>query len=232
MRSPFKLSALLALVLLTFSLIGGTGVGAQGVEAPDIEENSFQPDDLEGLQYGVARSYSVDYEALFAAATPGADLTMPSGLTLIGGMVLEFDSNDNAAAGLDRMVEEMNATGMLDDEDVAMEEWDSGLGNRNISYVSTYEFDGLVTETVISIFQQDNVIYLITTSGSDVEVKDLATTFGQMLIDNDGSGEGEFNADGTSTGGLWDTFPSADEDLVAGLVPMDEIIYPEAGDDN
>jgi hypothetical protein len=48
------------------------------------------------------------------------------------------------------------------------------------------------------------------------------TEFTSTLIENDGSGEGEFNEDGTSTGGLWDKFPAADDELVEGLIASDE----------
>ena len=54
----------------------------------------------------------------------------------------------------------------------------------------------------------------------------LTSEFTNVLIDNDGSGAGEFNEDGTSTGGLWDKFPAADAGVTSGLVPFDQVLFP------
>lgn len=227
MRSPLKFSALMALVLLAFSLVGGTGVGAQ-----DDAEAEFEPSDLSGIEAGVARSYSVDYEALYSQSTPGAEMEMPSGILFIGGMVLEFNDNGNAESGFDTLIEELNVDEMALSEDEAVEEYDVDLGNKSKGFFSVDETDGVETQTVITIVQEDSFIYVISAAGSDVDMKESAKSLAETLMGNDGSGEGEFNADGTSTGGLWDKFPGSDDELFAGLVASDEVIFPEPADDD
>ena len=224
MRSPLKLSGLLALLLLAFSLVGGTGVGAQ-----DDLEDEFQPSDLEGIQYGVARSWSMDYEAMFSMTTPGAedDFAMPSGILFMAGMVLEFDNEDNAKSGYDRLTEEFSAEAIMGDDGASYEEWDVETGNQSTSYHAIEDLEGVESEIVVSLVQDGDYIYIISAAGSDVDLKETTKGLMGTMIDNDGSGEGEFSEDGTSTGGLWDKFPSGDDEALAGLVATDEVIYPE-----
>lgn len=227
MRSPLKLSALLALLLLAFSLVGGTGVGAQ-----DDIEDEFQPSDLEGIQYGVARSWSMDFDAMFAMATPGADEDFSmSGILFMAGMVLEFDNDDNAKAGFDRISEEFSADSLMGTDDMTFEEWDVDAGEQSISYFSTQEEEGVESEVVLSVVQDGSYVYIVSAAGSDVDMQDTATTLMTTMIDNDGSGEGEFNENGTSTGGLWDKLPASDDEVVTGLIATDEVIYPESGEE-
>ncbi len=227
MRSPLKLSALLAFLLLAFSLVGGTGVGAQ-----DDMEEEFQPSDLEGIQYGVARSWSMDYEAMFAMSTPGSDdMSMPSGVLFMAGMVLEFDNDGNAEAGFDRLQGEFKAEDLMMEDGAEVEEWDIETGNKSVSYYSTEEVEGMESQIALSLVQEGNYIYIFSAAASGEDMKDAAKSVIGTMIDNDGSGEGEFNEDGTSTGGLWDKFPAADDEALAGLVATDEVIYPESGEE-
>lgn len=227
MRSHLKFSALLALMLLAFSLVGGTGVGAQ--DDADVE---FKPGDLEGIEHAVARSYTVDYEAMFAMSTPGAEPSMPSGVLFIGGMVLEFDDNGNAEGGFDKLLEELDVNELTLSEEGSVEEYDVDLGNKSAGFFSLEETEGVESQTTIAIVQEDSFIYVISAAGSDVDMKDTAKSFIETMMGNDGSGEGEFNEDGTSTGGLWDKFSGLDEEIVTDLVAMDEIIFPEPADDD
>jgi hypothetical protein len=89
------------------------------------------------------------------------------------------------------------------------------------------EIEGVQSDVVISVVQEDNYLYVVSAAGSGVDMKATGKTLIESMIDSDGSGEGEFNEDGTSSGGLWDKFPSAEDDLVADLVAFDAMIYPE-----
>jgi molybdopterin biosynthesis enzyme MoaB len=227
MRSPLKLTALLALVLFAFSLVGGTGVGAQ-----DDMEDSLQPSDLEGIEYGVSRSWTMDYEAMMADTTPSADMAMPEGVLFIGGMVLEFDDDGNAEAGFDSFMDELETEDLATSDEATVEEWDIELGNQSASYSSIEEVEGVESEVVVSVVQEDNYLYIVSAAGSGEDMKDTTTSLMETMIDNDGSGEGEYNEDGTSSGGLWGKLPAADDEAVAGLIAFDEMIYPEPEEDD
>ena len=222
MRFTVKLSSLLAMLLVGFSLLGGSGVGAQDMSSP---EDSLDPSDLEGIQNGAARYYTIDYSAMMEnMGTPGAEMEMPSGLFALGGAVLEFDNDDNAKSAFDTLKDDESFSGELTGDNA--EDWDSGLGDQNQGFKGTEDLEGSSMDTVFTMFQKDNYVYITLAAGTDVDVESAAKDFGNKLIDNDGSGAGEFKEDGTSTGGLWDKFPKADDEMVAELIPSDEVLYP------
>ena len=220
MRLRTKLSALLAVLLFAFTFVGGTGVGAQEEDAASLELG-----DLEGIQYAVNRTYSLDYSAMMdVMSTPDAELEMPSGLMALSAMVLEFDGDDNAESAFGTIIDEM-ATEELATEGV--EEVDLDLGDDSTSYAGVEEYDGVESDVVVTIVRDGNFIYLIYGASSEIDLQETVKDFTNTLIDNDGSGEGEFNEEGTSTGGIWDKFPAADDELVADLIAFDMVMYPE-----
>ncbi len=214
---------MLALILLAFTMLGGTGIGAQD----DAGGEELLPEDIEGLQHAVVRAYSLDYSALFANATPGAEPTVPSGVFLLGATILEFDSSDNAEAALTQLDEETDVAGgagLGGESEVSSIDLD--LGDNSIGYAGVEDLEGQQVDTVIALVQADSYVYFVVVSGSGEDVQAITTDFTNGLIENDGSGEGEFNEDGTSSGGLWDKFPATDDDLVSGLIPFDQVLYP------
>lgn len=222
MRLPIKASAVLAMLILALSLLGGTGARAQ-----DDAGDELLPEDLEGLQHAVVRAYSLDYSALFANATPGVEPAVPSGVFLLGATILEFDTSDNAEAALTQLDEDTDAggeAGLGGESDVS--EIDLDLGDNTIAYLGVEDVDAEQAETVIALVQQGRYLYFVVAAGSEVDIQSLTVDFTNGLIDNEGSGAGEVNEDGTSTGGLWDKYPAADDDLTAGLVPFDQALFP------
>lgn len=221
MRLPIKLSALLAMFLLAFTILGGTGVGAQ-----DEPTGELLPEDIEGLQHGVVRAYS-DYSALFASATPGTEPEVPSGVFLLGATILEFDSSDNAETALTQIAEDADAGGEAGlGGETEVSSIDLNLGENSIGYSGVEDLEGEQVETVIALVQEETYVYFVVASGSGENMQAITTEFANGLIENDGSGEGEFNEDGTSSGGLWDKYPAADEELITGLIPFDQVLFP------
>lgn len=221
MRVPIKRSALLAVLLLAFTILGGTGVGAQD------DAGELLPEDLEGLQHAVVRAYSLDYSALFAEATPGADPEVPTGVLLLGATILEFDSSENAETALAQLDEDSKAENEATfGGETEVTSIDLGLGDSSIAYSGLEDLDGQEAETVIALVQQENYVYFVVVAGSGEDIQALTTEFTTGLIERDGSGAGEFNEDGTSTGGLWDKYPATDDALVSGLLPFDQVLYP------
>jgi hypothetical protein len=223
MRFRTKLSALLAVLLFAFTFLGGTGVGAQ-----DDMEGELEIGDLEGIQYGVARTYTVDYSALMEdMSTPGAELEMPSGLISMSAMVIEFDNSDNAEAAIDQVTEDIGSEEMGLE---GVEEIDLDLGDNSTSFAGVEEYDGIESDLVVTVVQKDNYAYLVYAASSEIDLQETVKEFTNTLIDNDGSGEGEFSEDGTSTGGLWDKFPGSDNEIISGLTAFDMVLYPETED--
>ena len=222
MRLPIKLSALLAMFLLAFTILGGPGVGAQ-----DDAGGELLPEDIEGLQHAVVRAYSLDYSALLASATPGAEPEVPTGVLLLGATILEFDSSDNAEAALTQLDEETDAAGEASlGGDTEVSSIDLDLGDNSIGYSGVEDLEGDQVETVIALVQEESYVFFVVASGSGEDMQAITTDFTNGLIDNDGSGEGEFNEDGTSTGGLWDKFAATDDAVTSGLIPFDQVLFP------
>lgn len=213
---------MLAMFLLAFTILGGMGVGAQ-----EDATGELLPEDLEGLQHAVVRAYSLDYSALFAEATPGAELTVPGGVFLLGATILEFDTSGHAETALTQIDAETNASGEAGmGGEAEVSSIDLGLGDNSVGYVGVEDLEGQQVETVIALVQDDTYLYFVVASGSGEDMQALATDFTSGIIERDGSGPGEFNEDGTSTGGLWDKYPEAGDDLTSGLIPYDQVLYP------
>ncbi len=224
MRTQHKMPVMLAMLLLALSLFAGTGVDAQDA-TPDV----LQPDDLEGLQHSVVRAYTIDYSTMFeTAATPGAEMQMSAGIYVLGATILEFDNAGNAESALFKLADETEAQDEMNrNEGAEVSDLDLDLGDNNVSYTSVEDVEGVETETVVSLVQGGNYVYFLVAGGNDTDVQRTVVEFATVLIENDGGGEGEFNEDGTSSGGLWEKFPAADDALFAGLVPYDQVLYPE-----
>jgi len=105
-------------------------------------------------------------------------------------------------------------------------EIDLELGDNSISYSGVENLEGQETETIITLVQADTYLYFVVAAGGGEDIQAIAVDFTNGLIERDGSGAGEFNEDGTSTGGLWDKYPVADDELVSDLLPFDQMLFP------
>jgi hypothetical protein len=221
MRAIKHLSVLFAVLALVLTM--GNTVAAQD-STP--EGDPFDIANLEGVQYGGLRTYTVDFESMMAS--PSADMEMPTGvLALIGG-VMEFDNDDNAEKAFDAVADDALKSLTEQEGGGNAEEIDLDLGNKSKAYSISAEESGMSVDGVVGFVQEDNYLYVVGVSGSEIDAEQLTKDFGQKLIDNDANDDDEqFNADGTSTGGVWNKFPGSDDDLVKGLIPTDEQLYPE-----
>jgi hypothetical protein len=232
MRKLLRISALLMVVML--AALATRMPNAMAQEAtPDEEAEVFdQLTELEGLESAVSRYYALDYEALMSSASPaaGEDFAFPEGMQLLGGAVFKFDSDDNAQAGRDKAAElvgsEVAAEGELEFTEVEIDD----LNDETIALETTVEEEGLgATHSLVVITQEDEYLYVAIGVATGAEASATQTTVDlvKYMIDTDaGDGDGTFNADGTSEGGLWDKFPAADNEIVTGLIPEDEQIFP------
>jgi hypothetical protein len=226
-----RISALLLVVML--ALVASRMPNAMAQDAsPDESAGAFDDlTQLEGIEQGVSRAYSVDYEALFASPSADAEFEMPTGIQMISGVILKFDSEDNAKAARDKANEELKSQ---TSEELGLEEFEvEGLNDDTIGLHGVEEDETLgSTQSSVIMTQEGEYLYLVfsigTGSEEEVDTRSSAIDFVKHVVDADaGDGEGTFNADGTSEGGLWDKFPDADDDMVKDLVPADEQVYPE-----
>jgi hypothetical protein len=200
----------------------------QGGPFPDLAE-------LEGMQAGVNRSYSLDFDALemVPEGSPAAGQPAYRDVLNLTGFVLEFDTAANAATGYDAFLDygTDSLQMLLDFDNPTITEGDvAGLGDHAYAYSifnQAASTEGYFRHVIV---QHDTYIFLaiiITESeASSLDADALLATFVEAA--NAGhSGTGTFDEAGGSSGGLWAFFPPADHELYRGMVVTgDEIMYP------
>ena len=215
--------------------------------AQDMDDTSEDPlEDLsqfEGIQHGVSRSWSIDFAAMMEMTPTGEDedpFADMTGLFLVGGFILEFEEDGNAEDAFTSFqdLSDEEVAGELDEDGsatIVREDLDD-LGDQATAFTVTTEEEEFGGTYRYVIVQDGNYLLMAITAGTTEEDVAVADEFASEMVDNlDGqSGPGEFDEEGGSTGGLWDIFPSGDDEMFEGLVPLgDEVIYPEEeeGDD-
>lgn len=224
-------------LLLTLSLLLTLGLSASGVaaqvEAPNLDDVDPTAD-VEGIQSIYDRTFSVDFEALMASPEADFDnLDISAMMSVISIQGMTFDSEDNANAYLDQMRDELDAS---------MEEDPSTFDGIEISDLDGFDVDGLqlimdmadleITASVV-IFVDGNQVFQIMVMNSDLETaKASADAVTQFVIDAETETEEvTFNADGTSTGGVFDRMPTGDDEVVGDLTGvLDSEIFVEGAE--
>jgi hypothetical protein len=212
--------ALLALALLA---------GSASVTAAQ-ESGPLQMEDIAGLETVYARSFSDDVPA---TAEPGATPTaMPGGWYVLAMLVMEFDTEDNAAAGLDLVMTEFTRSAFGGD-DAQMDNAELDLSFDHVARRAVIESGGLTNSTadvLMAAARDETTVLLVVgmTFGEDPEP--VVTSTLTTMVETDSSDAPEtFAADGTSEGGLWARFPSAERvqsELPALKHADDEMLFP------
>lgn len=208
--------ALLALVLLAGAT---TSIAAQS-------DTPTQFEDIEGLEKAYARTFTADMMAMFNMATPGA---MPSGWFALTTMVLQFDNEDHAEAGLQTLLDEIALSG-LTGGDGQMEDVELDIDMDHVAMQDVVEADGMATTVLVAAAQDDEFVYAVVgvTFGEDPvpAVEATLTAIEEAEVSDD---EETLNEDGTSEGGLWAKFPSVEDvqaEAPALITALDETLYP------
>jgi hypothetical protein len=191
------------------------------------EDDEFDFSTLEGIQRGVGRFYTGDEAAM---QTPE---TAPAGVYYLVVALIEFDSEDHAAAALDVVYGDW-VDSFASDDTFTLQELEPGelgdIGDQSLGARGAAEADGVQVDTVLLAVRDGAYVYLVATVGvgEDSGSLDVATGIARTVIEADaGEGDGTFDEYGGSTGGLWDKMPGEDDPLLAGLTPTsDEMLYP------
>jgi hypothetical protein len=215
--------ALLAVAMLADA---ASAVAAQGT--PEASEGAGYPDGLEKMFF---RTYSADLTAMLdPAATPGA---MPSGWFLIGATVLEFESEDAAAAGMDEILAQMDTELAAVGSPLVEIELDVDVEHAARLTEATDE-EGLTSRAIQAIARDGVYGYAVigVNMGEGSDPVPLVEYLLEEMQSTEVSDDPEtYNPDGTSEGGLWAKLPSA-ENVRAQAAELtvvgDQISYPIA----
>lgn len=216
-------------LLLSLIAILGLGLSAMPVAAQDEGTPSAldDPSQLEGIERAVSRDWSVDFAAM--AESPEA---MEGGLFLVSAQAMQFETDDNASAAYALYLDEGVASitsdpSLLEEAEVTHEEIDLGDEAYQINVIDTSEDQEGAYRVVFA--RDGNFIYLVLGVASTVDSADLTNDILDYMINEGepGDGEGTFDEEGGSEGGLWDIFPPADHPALANVVANgDTIEYP------
>ncbi|MGN6482827.1 MAG: hypothetical protein ACTHMX_00355 [Thermomicrobiales bacterium] len=241
LESPTRRRGLLSLVamLAIFGVALHGPIAAAAAAQDDPASDTFDFNDLDGFQRGAGRTYMGDLSALFgnldAYATPGAEIATPDlselGIFMLGGFVAEFDNGDHASSGLDKLADQITQSGDEDEDFTFSETKIDNIGDKTKAYAGTYSDEGIDGSAVVILTQKGNFLYAAVAISFGSDPTDAAKSFVTDMTNNKpGAGVGTFNEDGTSTGGLWDVFPSSDAEYLKGLTPAADEDLSQSGE--
>lgn len=182
-------------------------------------------DDFDGVEKVYARSFKADMASLMSADDPDA---VPSGWFSLDTMILQFDSEEHAAAGGELLMSEEGLAESVDGAEADMQDVELDLDLDYVARSFEQEQDG-VTTNLLQVFAHDGeYLYAVVGVTFGDDPVDVAESVISMLKDADTSDDDEaYNADGTSEGGLWAKLPAA-EDVSAevdGLTSVTDVIF-------
>lgn len=230
-RSGWALSLVTLLAIFGMALHGPMVAAAQESPAGDI---NFK--DLDGYQRGVGRIWMGDISALLGGlGTPGAETPDINnlGLFMLIGMVAEFDNSDHASGAFGTLGDELTKSLASEDSGIALQESDGEkIGDQSKTYTGKVSEEGIEGQLTMVIVQKGKYVYASFGMGLGSDPSDAVNSLAKDLTDGKpGDGDGTFNDNGTSTGGLWDIFPSNDADYLKGLTPStDEDLSQDSGE--
>jgi hypothetical protein len=204
--------ALIALVVL---MTGAPAVAAQDTD-PAMPEM-----DIEGLEKMYGRMFNGDMMAMIE--TPEGEAT---GWFMLTTMVLEFDSEDNAKAGFERLNEE--STSGAEGEDVELEDVELDLDMDYMAKQAVDESEGMTTNMVVVTAQDGEYVYAVSGMTFGDDPTELVESTVKDMKDADTSDDEEmFHEDGTSMGGLWAKLPTVEhvQEQIPALSSVSDIVY-------
>ncbi len=218
-----RLFRLLAPVLLAFTMVLGA---VSAVAAQDQTEAT--PEDIPaGLEQWYTRTYSADIFSMMDPASPEA---MPEGWFLLNANVLTFDSEENAKAGADQLLAELDSEVDDAESDLQLEDAELDLDFDYTAKKASQEEDGMTSVVIEAVAQDGNNVYAVIGITLGPDPSQLTEYAMQTMHDAEASDDAEtFNADGASEGGLWAMLPAA-EDIQSQestlTIVEDAIYYP------
>ncbi|MGB3330494.1 MAG: hypothetical protein WBA46_16160 [Thermomicrobiales bacterium] len=235
-----RLLSLAGVLALFATLACGTSAGTLAVATPDASGDVspvYNAADLPGLHQAVARSYTADLSALFATreaaattATPAAPDYAAMGVVTLNAVVLQFDSEQHAAAAFTVVVEKLTSPASTGGIDLGEVEVEGFTGPVRAFTASVDQGPGLSLHQAVLLTQAGPYVYQTIAVGLSSSEDSLATATAvanAMIATPAGEGAATFKGDGTSSGGIWDKFPIAGDSVLAGMTPeFDDPIVP------
>lgn len=230
------LAFITAVVCVMAFLVAPVTAGAQSPSTPSAGPNA-------GLQQTVNRNYAnseiapVFNEALngtpvstpgMMEASPAASPFAAGGLQTASGFIFQYGTAEQAAAdlktGSDQIITSFNDQFSKQTGITIKPTTINGIGDAAKAWSGSGDVHGTTLYVFAIVAQKDNDMYFTVLVSKESTVQDVTVNFTKVLIANKaGAGTGTFKKDGTSSGGLWDKFPKADDQVLPGLKPVNDM---------
>lgn len=212
-RRLFPAAALLLAALI--ALLAALPASAQTPMASPGATPEGTPGTLPGLKYVASRQYAPDPTKPINASDEG--------LFLLTARVFAFDTEDHANAGWDATVNSTTIESQMppSTEKVQYEEIEiEGLGDRAWATTIAAETPQGDTGYFRLVYVQDGAyLYTLSAIAGSAEPTLITDAFAEAMVAAEpGDGDAQFNADGSSTGGVWDLLPVQGDDTAGDLV--------------
>ena len=209
---------LLALILFTFAALTAGTNGTLGQSATTSTPESL---DLDGLERQYSRVFTADITKVLA--TPEADA---GSAILLATHVFEFESEGQAAAGMDQLFEQLD-TGLAA-ENIHLDKAEINFDLEHIARCAS-NVSGIGVGICQVLGLDGNYLYAAIIAVLRTDPVPLIEQVMTMMREGEVSGEETFNADGTSTGGLWSKLPSVHEvtAMEPALTTVEDMIVSE-----
>jgi hypothetical protein len=219
MNQVLRLNGLLVLV----ALLAGWQSPALAQEASPAGGGEVTT--LEGLREAIGRQYAVEVDALpasTAAGTPESAMAVPE-IFFVTARIVAFDTGDHAATAFEQSIDgamsEVEALGISEAQVTADDI--PGMGDQAHAVTMHSTRDGVDGYLRLLFVREGSALYIISVIASTEEGTGIAGKLATVMLAREASDEEPtFNADGTSTGGLWAIFPDADDPVLAGLIVL------------
>lgn len=225
-RSPSRSARALVLAGITMlaTALHAPLQGAAQATPTESDADIADFNDLDGFQRGASRTY-VSEAIAESGGVATADPQVP-GLVALSAIVVEYDTDANAARAFDWARADFQKT-LVEDNGVEIVEREiAPIGDKAGAFAGTFsveEGDGTI---VVVIVQKGTLIYAdFAFSIASEPLEEATALLRDMMSRAPGPGEGDYADDGTSTGGLWEVFPT-EGSYLEGLTPdSDDVLY-------
>jgi hypothetical protein len=206
------------LVLAAFAML--TLVAPALAQTPDASpESTPVQGELAGLQDAVVRQYTTDPTLI-----PSEN---PDEFAVISVHLFHFDTADHAAAAWqslrDNGLDQFQPAADAGEIEINEQELDDAGDQAYVVWLSAEIEEGNTGYYRALYVQDGELLYLLTAIAGNEQNTLVTEDIARVLIEREaGPGDVSFNPNGTSTGGLWDILPKEGDDVLQGLVPIED----------
>lgn len=175
---------------------------------------------VDGIQEAVVRTWGEFPE-------PGTTVPEESEALLVNGLVVQFDTEENAAGAVEAFRDWMVASMQVNivDTDLALTDEDvSDLGDNAMAVTASGTTgDTPLTISVVVVQQENRLLAVGSSVRADQDVLPQVTGIISAMLEREPDGDESQDGVGRFTGGLWEIFPDQDDESLDGMTRQGDL---------